>query len=161
MDGKDISDATKLVKEHVQCLLEWGTSGQPQQDHIWIRGGEPRNERRSWNGKLIRKLLLTVIVADPEWFTPKSKLVTYTEVLVELYNWRNHGQIHEIYGMIKLEKMRVSITENSHNLGAYWIIEISSILRSAHVVPRDQDNLVFYINNYIEWDQFNQLYDPD
>ncbi len=47
MDGKDISDATKLVKEHVRCSLEWGTSGQPQQDHIWIGRGEPRNEERS------------------------------------------------------------------------------------------------------------------
>ncbi len=66
MDGKDISDDTKLVKEPVQCLLEWGTNGQPRQDHIWIGGEKPRNEGRSWNGKLIGKLLLTVIVADPK-----------------------------------------------------------------------------------------------
>lgn len=33
--------------------------------------------------------------------------------------------------------------------------------RSAHVVPRDQDKFVFYVNNYIDWDYFNQLYDPD
>ncbi len=29
------------------------------------------------------------------------------------------------------------------------------------MVPKDQDKVVFYINNYIDWDQFNQLYDPD
>ena len=29
------------------------------------------------------------------------------------------------------------------------------------MVPRDQDKFVFYVNNYIDWDQFNQLYDPD
>ena len=29
------------------------------------------------------------------------------------------------------------------------------------MVPRDQDKLVFYVNNYIDGDQFNQLYDPD
>ena len=34
MDRKDISDVTKLVKKHIQYLLEWGTSGQPQQDDI-------------------------------------------------------------------------------------------------------------------------------
>ncbi len=89
MDRKDISDVIKLVKEHVQCLLECGTSSQPRWDHIWIGGGEPRNEGRLWNGKLIRKLLLTITVADPEWFTPKSMPVTYTGVFVELYNWRN------------------------------------------------------------------------
>ncbi len=63
--------------------------------------------------------------------------------------------------MIELEKMRASIAENSRNLGTYRIIEISSVLGSAHVVPRDQDKVVFYVNNYNDWDQFNQLYDPD
>ncbi len=54
--------------------------------------------------------------------------------------------------MIELEKMRASITENPRNLGAHRIIEISLVLRSAHVVPRDQDKVVFYINNDIDWD---------
>ena len=29
------------------------------------------------------------------------------------------------------------------------------------MVPRDQDKVVFYVSNYIDEDQFNQLYDPD
>ncbi len=57
--------------------------------------------------------------------------------------------------------MRASITENLRNLGAHWIIKISLVLHSAHVVPRNQDKVVFYVNNYIDWDQFNQLYDLD
>ena len=60
--------------------------------------------------------------------------------------------------MIELENMRALTTKNLHNLGTHWIIEISLVLRSAHVVPRDQDKFVFYVNNYIDWDQFNQLY---
>ncbi len=110
---------------------------------------------------LIKKLLLTVIVANPEWFTPKGKLVTYIEALVELYNWKNRGQVDKIHGMIELEKMRASIAENPRNLGAHRIIEIFLVLHSVHVTPKDQDKVVFYINNYIDWDQFNQLYDPD
>ena len=125
------------------------------------RERESRNEKRPWNSKLIRKLLLTVIVADLEWFTPKSKPVIYIGALVELYNWRNYRQIYKIYKMIELEKMHALITENPCNLGAYLIIEISLVLRSAHMVPRDQDKVVFYVNNYIDLDQFNQLYDPD
>ena len=40
MDGKNILDATKLVKEYVRYLFKWSTSGQPQQDHIWIKRGK-------------------------------------------------------------------------------------------------------------------------
>ena len=57
--------------------------------------------------------------------------------------------------------MRASTAENPRNLAAHRIIEISFVLRSAHVVPRDQDKIVFYVNKYIDWDQFNQLYDSD
>ena len=101
-----------------------------------------------------------MIVANPEQFTSKYKLVTYTGTFVELYNWRNRGQVHEIHVMIKLEKMRALTVENLRNLSAHRIIEISSVLRRAHVIPRDQDKFVFYVNNYSDWDQFNQLYDP-
>ena len=63
--------------------------------------------------------------------------------------------------MVELEKWHASIEENPRNLGARHIIEVSLILRNAHVVPRNQDRVVFYVNNYIDWDQFNQLYDAD
>ena len=57
--------------------------------------------------------------------------------------------------MVELEKMRVLIAKNSRNIGACWIINISSVLHNGHIVPRDQDKVVFYVNNYIDWDQFN------
>ena len=41
------------------------------------------------------------------------------------------------------------------------MIEMSSVLCSAHMVPRDQNKFVFYVNNYLNWDQLKQLYDPD
>ncbi len=94
--------------------------------------------------------MLTVIVGDLEWFTPKDKPVIYTGALVELYNWKNHGQVHEMHEMIELEKMHALITENPYNLDTYWIIEISLVLRSTYVVLRDQDKVVFYINNSID-----------
>ncbi len=96
--------------------------------------------------------MLTLTVADLERFTLKNKLVTYTEAFVELYNWKNRGQVYEIHKMIQLEKMCASIVKNPRNLGAHRIIEISSVLRSAYIVLRDQEKVVFYVNNYIDWD---------
>ncbi len=107
------------------------------------------------------KLLLIVIIADLKRFTNKSKPITYIRVLVKLYNRRNRGQVHEIYGIVELKKICASTAKHPCNFGAHCIIEISSILRSAYIVSRDQERIVFYVNNYIDWDQFNQLYAPD
>ena len=38
---------------------------------------------------------------------------------------------------------------------------MSLVLCSTYIIPRDQDKFVFYVNNDIDWDQFNQLYDFD
>ena len=89
-------------------------------------------------------------MANPERFTSKSKLVTYTSVFVELYNWKNGEQIYKIYGIIEFKKMRALTTENFYNLDAHWIIEILLILCNTHVVPRNPNKFMFYINNYID-----------
>ena len=47
-------------------------------------------------------------VADPERFTAKSKSITYTGAFMELYKWRNRGQVYEIHGMVEFEKWHAS-----------------------------------------------------
>ncbi len=74
---------------------------------------------------------------------------------MKLYKWRNRRQVHQIHGMFELDKWYTSIAENPRNLSAHCIIEISLVLHSAHVVPRNQDRMVFYVNNYINKDEFN------
>ncbi len=93
---------------------------------------------------------MIVIVANPEQFTDKGKQIPYIRSFVELYNWKNRKQVHEIYGMVELEKMCTSTTKNPYNLGTHHILEISSILRNVHVIPKDQERIVFFVNNYID-----------
>ena len=38
---------------------------------------------------------------------------------------------------------------------------MSIILRSAYVVPIGLQDGTYYINNYIDWDIYNIIYDPD
>ncbi len=63
--------------------------------------------------------------------------------------------------MVEIEKYPISRAENPLNLGGQRFYKISEVLRSAHVVPRDTEGNTSYLNNYIDWDQFNQLYDPE
>lgn len=91
-------------------------------------------------------------IADSEQIITKGKLIIYIGVFVELYNQKNHEQVYEIHEIIKFESWRTSIAWNSCILGAYYFIKIFLVLRSSHVVPRDQEKTVFYINNYTDWD---------
>lgn len=74
-----------------------------------------------------------------------------------MYNWRNSELVHKTHGMVELENYQISKAENSLNLGAHRFYKI---LQGFCVVARDIDGNVFHVNNYIDWDSFNQLYDP-
>ena len=89
-------------------------------------------------------------VAHSEQFTDKGKLITYIKAFIELYKWKNRGQVYEIFGIVEFEKMCASIAKHARNLGAHHIVKISLILRSTHAAPRDQERIMFYINNYID-----------
>lgn len=60
-----------------------------------------------------------------------------------------------------LEKICISIVKNPYNFSFYQIIKIVLIIYCTYIVPRDQDKFIFYISNYINWDQFDYLYDPE
>ncbi len=110
---------------------------------------------------MIGRLLLIVTVADPQRLNRKGTPMVYTGAFVEIYNQRSRGLVYETHGMVELEKYPISRAENPLNLDSQRFYKISEVLQSAHVVLRDTEGNTFYLNNYINWDQFNQLYDPE
>ena len=52
--------------------------------------------------------------------------------------------------MAKLEMYPTLKAETFLNLNAYWFYKISSILQNVHIMPKDNDGNVFYVNNYID-----------
>ena len=110
---------------------------------------------------MIGKLLLTVTVANPKRLDRKRKPVMYTRAFVEIQNWRSRELVHETYGIVELEKYLILRAEKSLNLGGQQFYKISEVLQSAYVLLRDIEGNTFYLNNYIDWNQFNQLYNPE
>ncbi len=108
-------------------------------------GRDESDERNLWGAKIIRKLLLTVTVADPQQLDGKRKPVIYIGAFVEIYK-----VFYEIHGIVKLEKYPISKVENPLNLGSQQFYKISEILRRIHVVPKDTERNTSYLNDYID-----------
>lgn len=96
-------------------MLEQNTTGQTQEDYIQIDKREHKNREKPQNDKLIRRLLLIITMVDPKRLTFKSKQVLYIREFVQLYNWKNFRQVHEIYQTIELRKMRSLTEQNLQN----------------------------------------------
>lgn len=80
----------------------------------------------------------------------KGKPITYTRVFVELYKYKNHGQVHKIHKIVEFEKWHVSMAENFHNIGINCIIEVFLILHNIYAILKNQEKMIFFLNNYID-----------
>ncbi len=79
----------------------------------------------------------------------------YIKVFIKIYNWGFRGLVYKTHRIIELEKYLISKVENPLNLDSQQLYKISEVLQSAHVVLRDIESNTFYLNKYIDWDQFN------
>lgn len=100
-------------------------------------------------------------MVDSDQFILKNKLIIYTWAFVKGYNWEKRKKVNEIYRIIEPKKIHTLIVKNLYNFSTYQIIEIPLVLYNIPIFPRNQDNFRFYINNSINWNQFNQLYNSD
>lgn len=51
--------------------------------------------------------------------------------------------------------MYTLIIENFYSFDIYKIIKIFTVLYNIYVIFKNKNKVVFYINNYINWNQFN------
>jgi hypothetical protein len=69
------------------------------------------------------------------------------------------GNPHPVHGMIEVTPPLVPTTMRPHKLKGRWFYSLNELLRSAHLIPTTTGS--FYINNYIDWDQYQVLYEDD
>jgi hypothetical protein len=108
------------------------------------------------------------MIADDDGI-PRKKSAVYTGALLDRLQVLNSGRPHEIHGMVEARRCpcRRTLSETcwsssrKRNLGCRSFYLLESVIRSAHVIPTSAEHESFYVNNYIDWDQYNMLYDPN
>ena len=64
--------------------------------------------------------------------------------------------------MFKVEPWPKIQARNPRSLGYRRFYNLITILRSAYFIPTSHlEKGAFYINNYVDWHQYNTLYDED
>jgi hypothetical protein len=86
--------------------------------------------------------------------------VQYTEALIDLLHFRHSGNVHSIHGMIEAKDWPQTTSQSPRNIGYRCFFDMGMILRSAYVIPSGNDG-IYYINNYVDWDQYNTIFDPE
>lgn len=67
----------------------------------------------------------------------------YTGAFIEVMRWVNRGATDKVHGMFEVKNIPVSTSRNPN------------------LEPSNEHCTKFYVNNFIDWDQYNTIYDPD
>jgi hypothetical protein len=177
-DGKDSNDLQKLTEEFVRCSPNWQGKKLWRRDYVWMQEYTEEITRGSvLGGRRLGELQLIISVQDHERSRmiadddgiPRKKSAVYTGALLDRLQVLNSGRPHEIHGMVEARRCpcRRTLSETcwsssrKRNLGCRSFYLLESVIRSAHVIPTSAEHESFYVNNYIDWDQYNTLYDPN
>lgn len=164
--GKNDGDIDRLEKDRIICVPDWQNERFWRRDYVWIQKYPPEEKNRRgrafpWEGRMVGQLQLLFTVQDESQRNAREDHPYYTRAMVELFQWKDHGNIHPTHGMVEVERWRDPTSLNPRILTNRKVILLPNIVRSAHVVPAGPNPTFWYINNYIDWDQFNTLYNPE
>ena len=128
------------------------------QDYVWIQENEACDNML--DGRQVCQIQVIITVIDDLQCDDKGMTVQYTGAFIELLHLRDKGWVHHIHSMVEVEDWPIVHSQNPHNISHHCFFDMSMILQSAHIVPTGNTG-VYYINNYVDWDQYNTIFDPD
>ena len=165
-DGRDNKAPDKLVERHAYCSPRWQNKNCWRRDCVWVQEHASdqnfvHQRPEVLSGRLLGQLQLIVTVIDSMRQSSKGKALKYTEALIELFRWRNGGQVHATHGMFEVEKWPANSSQNPRKLGPLRFYPISTVKNCAHLVPINSSASKFYVNNWVNWEAYNTIYDPD
>jgi hypothetical protein len=168
--GRDERSTLAVVEETVRCAPNW-RNNRSRKDHCWVQEdpadtGEIDGKPEHLQGKRVGQLQCLFRIFDTGIIEPSTigLPLSYTGACVDLYGLIDHGRCHRVHGMVELSKPQVPQSTNFRILKNRHIYTLPAVLRSAHICPAEPAGhsppTRFFVNNYIDWDQYNILYNP-
>ncbi|KAH6532929.1 hypothetical protein HBI81_082320 [Parastagonospora nodorum] len=145
--GKRHNDPEHCDEEVVRCAPNWQQIGLWRRDYVWVQEFEHGDNRR-----------------QSRTVTDDGKHMAYIRAFSEVLLFNNNGQIDNTTRMLSVRRRAWNAAPKRWILQAFKFYDLSTIIRSVHLVLRDLPDLTtrttmsYYVNNYIDWDEYNRLY---
>ena len=167
-EGKHPTNTEFATRQVIRCR-PWGSSREWRRDFVIATNfgdrakptPHPHDDCQRLHGKTVGRVELIFTVWPGHLLDPLTLLpVTYTGVLLDRIPVMNLGRPHPIHGMIELEYKDTTSFTDARRLSNGRAFNLSMIWRGIHVVPGSAGSSISYINNYIDFELYNELYSP-
>ncbi len=163
-EDKNSTNFEKLTSKWIQCTSAWQRQMLNwRRDYVYVQEYAENDQENSdiveaLNDRLIRQLQIIITVHDSLRQDDNEKSVQYSRALIKLLKFKNNKVLDVLHDMIEVEQWLKNTIKKSQYLECQRFYNMSTILRSAHLISTESKKF-FYVNNYIDWDTFNILYE--
>ena len=162
----------KKIKKSVNIIikkndtLSWCEKILRWRDNVWIQKSESKkdyqnNKLMKSSEKCVEQVQIIIIILDYQRLNFKKWSQRYTETLFKLKHWINKKATHSVHDMHEVKNFSSNTFQNSRLLNSCHFYDLLHIIRSAHLVSANQMHIRFYVNNFIDWNQYNTVYDSN
>ncbi len=161
---KDSTNSEKLTLKWIRCASAWQRQMLNwRRDYVYVQEYAENDQENSdivkaLNDKLMKQLQIIITVRDSLHQDDNEKSVQYSKALIELLKFKNNEVFNALHDMIEVEQWSKNTVKKSWYLEYQRFYNMSTILWSAHLISTESKKF-FYVNNYINWDTFNILYE--
>ncbi len=86
----------------------------------------------------------------------------YIVAMVKLLHWHQQRSVNPVHGMVKFKPWPIIIERNPQYLIEKRIYFLAHIIRRVNMILATLLHVQYwFVNNYINWDQFNTFYDKN
>ncbi|KAH5425785.1 hypothetical protein HBI46_038730 [Parastagonospora nodorum] len=145
-----VSRMSVQIYPSIKC---WRSSGKrhndPKHCDEEVHRDNRRQSRTVTDGRVVAQLHLILTIINYTRYNKDGKHIAYIKAFSKVLLFNNNRQI-----------------DNTTRMLTFKFYDLSTIIRLVHLVLRDLPNLTtrttmsYYVNNYINWDEYNRLYSP-
>ena len=109
----------------------------------------------------VKQLKFMIIVFDHERIKTDERSCEYIKIFIERLNWIIDKKLNIIYDMFEARVSSRNKSKKFRKLNHCCFYNLCNIIRNVHFVLTNQSCTRFFINNFIDWDQYNTIFDSE
>ena len=133
---------------------------------MWIQKTDWNNNYKATDSiknsdRRVKRLKFMIIVLDHERIKTDERLREYIKTFIERLNWVTDEKSNIIHGMFEARVLSKNKSKNFRKLDYCCFYDLCNIIRNVYLVLTTQFYIRIFINNFIDWDQYNMIFDSE
>ena len=161
---KDFTNLNFLSEKKVRCVSHWREKNKWRKNCVWIQKTDSNNNYKTTdfvknNDRRVRWLKFIIIIFNHKRIKADGRSCEYIKTFIERLNWVTDEKSNIIYDIFEARVSSKNKSKKLKKLNHRRFYDLCNIIRNVHLISTNQSCMRFFVNNFIDWNQYNTIFD--